>query len=298
LEANLLYNVSNGETFGYMIAVYFYLTGLSAGSFIISTLGYGFGVEKYRPLGKPGVILATLLLVAAPMFLLLHVGKPLRSWHLFMWINLTSPISWGSYLLTLYPINCIIYGYFMFTGRAKLTKIFGLVGIPLALFVHGYTGFILAFGKARPLWNSSIMPLLFLVSAMVSGIALMILVAAVKDRFFSPERKVNKELVFDLAKILGWMIVFDLFLVVCEEATHLVSHQGAIDATTLLLTGKFVVPFLVIEIFVGKIIPLIVVMVPRFRTVPAVIAVSILAFVCILAMRFNVVLGGEYIPLI
>ncbi len=298
MEANLLYNVSNGETFGYMIACYFYLTGLSAGSFILSTLGYGFGVERYRPLGKPGVILATLLLMAAPMFLLLHVGKPLRSWHLFFWINATSPISWGGYLLTLYPLNCIVYGYFMFTGRAKLTRIFGLIGIPLAICVHGYTGFILSFGKARPLWNSSIMPLLFLVSAMVSGIALMILVCAIKDKYFSPARKVNPELLFDLAKILGWVIVFDLFLVLCEEATHLVSHQGAIDATTLLLTGKFAVSFLVIEILLGKIIPLIVFMVPRFRTVPAVIAVSVLAFVCILAMRFNVVVGGEYIPLI
>ena len=99
----LLYTVPQQEAFGLSIAIYFYLTGLSAGSFIISTLAYGFGFEKYKPVGKVGVVLATLLLVAAPMFLLLHSGRPLRAWHLFVYIHGTSPISWGSFLLTLYP---------------------------------------------------------------------------------------------------------------------------------------------------------------------------------------------------
>ncbi len=61
-----------------------------------------------------------------------------------------------------------------------MTQLFGTIGIPLAVFVHGYTGFILALGKARALWNTALMPFLFLVSAMVSGIALMILISIVK----------------------------------------------------------------------------------------------------------------------
>ncbi len=176
-STQLLYDIHNGETFGTLIAIYFYLTGLSAGSFIISTLSYGFGFERFKPLGKIGIVIATLLLVAAPMFLLAHSGQKFRVWHLFVYLNFTSPITWGSFLLILYPLNCIVYGFFMFRGRKQLTRTFGLIGIPLALMVHGYTGFILAFGKARPLWNSSIMPLLFLVSAMVSGIAMMIIVS-------------------------------------------------------------------------------------------------------------------------
>jgi len=137
------------------------------------------------------VVIATLLLVAAPMFLLLHSGRPLRAWHLFVYLNGTSPISWGSFLLTIYPINCVIYGYFMFKGNAKLTKIFGRIGIPLALMVHGYTGFILSFAKAHVLWRSSMMPILFLTSALVSGVAMMILVTIVKDKFFSESGEVT-----------------------------------------------------------------------------------------------------------
>lgn len=298
MEPSVIYNIHSEETFGILIAIYFYLTGLSAGSFILSTMAYGFGFEKYRPLGKVGVVLATLLLLAAPLFLLLHVGRPMRAWHLFFLLRGTSPITWGSFLLTLYPINCLIYGFFMFRGYARLTKIFGLIGIPLAIFVHGYTGFILAFGKARVLWNSSLMPLLFLVSAMISGIALMILVSAIKDRFFSKEKKINRELIFDLGKILGWVIVFDLFLMFCEIATHFVSHREAYEVNMLLLTGNFAILFVGVEILLGKLIPLGICLTPKLRTVTAVLIAAVLVVIGIFFMRYNVVLGGEYLPLI
>ena len=298
MDVNLLYTIYNGETFGIMIATYFYLTGLSAGSFILSTLAYGFGIERYKPLGKIGVILATLLLVIAPLFLLLHVGKPFRSWELFVYLNPSSPITWGSYLLTLYPINCIIYGFFMFRGNLKLTKIFGFIGIPLAISVHGYTGFILSFGKARILWNSPIMPLLFLVSAMVSGIALMILVCVIKDKYFSKEKEIKKALVFDLAGILGWVIVFDLFLVMCDVSVLFVSHREAFAVGNLLLTGAFSFWFVGVETLLGKIIPLVIIFYPRTRTVTALIFACILVVVGIYAMRCNVVIGGEFLPLL
>jgi tetrathionate reductase subunit C len=298
-NAQLLYDIHNGETFGILIAIYFYLTGLSAGSFIISTLAYGFGFERFKSLGKIGIVIATLLLVAAPMFLLAHCGQKLRVWHLFVYMRFSSPITWGSFLLTLYPINCVLYGFFMFKERRRLARIFGLIGIPLALMVHGYTGFILAFGKARPLWNSSIMPLLFLVSAMVSGIAMMILVSALRDRFFTKERVINTDLLSALSRMLGWFLVLDLFLTATEVVVHSISHLGAQESTALLLTGPFAVLFLALENFLGKIVPTIVMLTPRIRKmIPILVISSILVMIGIYIMRYNIVVGGEYIPLL
>jgi len=298
VDTQVLYNIFHQEAFGFNIAMYFYLTGLSAGSFILSTLAYGFGMNQYKPLGRVGVILATLLLVIAPFFLLIHIGMPLRAWHLFVYLNWSSPITWGSFLLILYPINCIIYGYFMFKEKMKPTRIFGLIGIPLAIAVHGYTGFILAFGKARALWNTALMPILFLASAIVSGIALMILVVILKDRFFSKEKRIDRDLIMNLGKLLAWMIVFDLFLVGSDLLVLLISHSDAQAAAYLILGGKFSVMFLIIENLLGKIIPFILLAVPKFRTLPTVIAASILVVVGIFFMRYVVVVAGEFIPLL
>jgi tetrathionate reductase subunit C len=298
MDSQLLYNIVHQEAFGIFIAVYFYLTGLSAGSFILSTLAYGFGMEQYKSLGRVGVILATVLLIIAPLFLLLHIGVPHRAWHLFVYLNFESPITWGSFLLILYPINCIIYGYFMFKEQKKLTRLFGLIGIPLAISVHGYTGFILAFGKARALWNTALMPILFLVSAIVSGIALMILVCIVKDRFFSKQKKINFPLLENLGKMLAWAIVFDLFLVGSDILVLLISHSDAQSAVHLLLSGKFFPLFLIVENLLGKIVPFTLLVVPRFRNLATMIIASVLVVVGIFFMRYVVVVGGEFIPLI
>lgn len=298
MESQVLYNIFHQEAFGVFIAIYFYLTGLSAGSFILSTLAYGFGMEQYKPIGRVGIILATVLLVIAPLFLLLHIGMPQRAWHLFIYLNMSSPITWGSFLLVLYPINCIIYAFFMYKGKAKPTKIFAFIGIPLAILVHGYTGFILAFGKARALWNTALMPILFLASAIVSGIALMILVLYIKERIFSKAKSPNWELTLNLSKLLGWAIVFDLFLVACDLIVLSISHADAQAAAHLILAGKFGLLFVLVENILGKIVPLILVLVPRFRTPATVIIASILVIIGIFFMRYIVVLGGEFIPLI
>ena len=298
MESQVLYNAFQQEAFGIFIAIYFYLTGLSAGSFILSTLAYGFGMEKFKPIGRIGVVLATVLLVIAPLFLLFHIGMPQRAWHLFTYLNFSSPITWGSFLLLLYPINCLIYAYFMFKDNYKLTKIFGFIGLPLAILVHGYTGFILAFGKARALWNTALMPILFLASAIVSGIALMILVYSIKERFFSKSKIINRDLVFSMGKLLAWAIVFDLFLVGCDLIVLSISHADAQAAAHLILFGKFSFLFIVVENFLGKIVPLFLLLVPRFRTLATVIFASILVIIGIFFMRYVVVLAGEFIPLI
>ncbi len=298
MDISVLYNTFPQETFGTLIAIYFYLTGLSAGSFVLSTMAYVFGMAKYKPIGKIGVILAAMFLIMAPLALLVHVGQPFKSWHLFMYLNPTSPITFGSFLLTLYPINALVYGFFMFKGNMKMTKLFGTIGIPLAVFVHGYTGFILALGKARALWNTALMPFLFLVSAMVSGIALMVLISIIKDKFFSKEKKINRDLVFGLGNLLATMILIDIFLVLSDVLVLLVSHAEAQEVAHLLLRGKFSIYFIGIENVMGKVIPALLLLIPRLRNLGTVTLASILVVIGIFFMRYVVVLGGEFLPLV
>ncbi len=298
MDVNILYNVEHEFPLGLLIANYFYLTGLSAGSFILSTLAYGFGIEKYKPVGKVGVVLATVLLIIAPINLFLDLEQPFRFWHLFLYLRITSPITWGSFLLTLYPLNCMIYGYFMFTGDAKKTKIFGLIGIPLALLVHGYTGFILALGKARVLWNTAIMPPIFLISAMVSGIALMILVVVIKGYFFSDERKVDTALCNDLGKMLAWAIIVDLAFIATDILVLLTSHTEAYLAAMMLLRGSMSHLFIGVEVILGSIVPLFFLLFsPTKKRLGFVVLSSILVMIGIFTMRYVMVMGGLNIPL-
>jgi Ni/Fe-hydrogenase subunit HybB-like protein len=295
----IVYDVHYQTSLGFLISYYFYLTGLSAGSFMISTLSYGFGLEKFKPASKMGVVTAVLLLMLAPQFLLMQVAWPVKSlWHNFVYLNPLSAISYGAFLLVLYPLNSIIYGIFMFKDNKKWTKFFGLIGIPLALAVHGYTGWILALGVARDYWNTGLMPIVFLFSAMVSGISMMILMIMIRDRFFTKEKKVNREIIDGLAKLLGWLLVVDLFLVFCDYSILLYSGQEGQEVAHFMLYGKMAFGVVVLENIIGKIIPLTIVMIPKLRnSYFLLVLAAIMNMVGIMAMRIVTVYGGQALPL-
>jgi len=306
-NVNLLYNAPHQIPLGKLLAQYFYLTGLSAGSFVVSVIAVLGGKAEYKPLGKIGAVVAPLCLVLAPMNLLVEMAQPLRAWHLMTYlpgyINLKSPITYGVMLLTAYPISAIIYGFFVYTGNMKMSKVFAIIGIPLAIAVHGYTGFILALGKGRALWNTALMPTLFIVSAMVSGIALMILIAIFRNVYFSegktPEEiEADRELIYGLGKFLGAVIIFDLFLVVNAILVLLTSSKEAWHVAELLMWGRFAFEFIGIELVLGGIIPLIMVYYPKTaRSFVGLSFASIFVMIGVYAMRFSVVIGGQSVPL-
>lgn len=297
----LLYNVPHHASFGSMIALYIFFTGLSAGSFLVSTLAYGFGQVRYRALSRPAIVTATLMLLVAPVFLLVHVGRPLRSWHLFFFLNPGSPITWGSFLLTSYPLFCLIYMACIFQEKERAARRWGLIGIPFAVSVHAYTGFILAFCPARPLWHSSMIPVLFLVSAVVSGTALMILVFAGMCRRrrepLSPEGEPGRMLL-SLGGMLGWLIVLDILLTGIDLLVASVSGGVDRSGVEMLLTGALAPYFLGIEVFLGKIVPLVLLFHPRLRRVGPLLVASALVVLGILFMRLDLVRVGEILPLV
>ncbi|MBI2266680.1 MAG: polysulfide reductase NrfD [Armatimonadetes bacterium] len=302
-HSRTIYSVPHEIPLGVLIAVYFYLTVLSAGSFVISVVANLLGLTQYKPIAKITAVLAPLLLMIAPLNLIIDLEQKPRFWELFVFLNPTSPITWGSFLLTLYPLSAIIYAYFVFTGNKSLSRLFGIIGIPLAISVHGYTGFILALAKGRALWNTFLMPVLFLVSAMVSGIALVIIVYIGKLWWFSKgkspeEMEKEKGLVSNMCGILVGSIVTDLFLIFCDVAVLMTSISEAKEVAHLITMGKFAPYFLGVELFMGGVIPLILLTTPATkRNLGVQFAASLLVMAGIMAMRYVVVVGGQYIPL-
>lgn len=305
---------------GVLPAIYFYLTGLSAASFVISTLANVFGMVKFKAVGRIGAILAPLCLTLAPLTLITDLESPARFWFLlrynfFPYFNPTSPMAFGTWLLMIYPVEAIIYAYFLFTGDQKKAKLFGLIGIPLAISVHGYTGFVLAVVPGKHLWNTALMPFLFLISAMVSGYALVIMASIAKEKYISNSKwlreqypqhmklfdhyfpTVEKGVISDLTKHLMGFIALDLFLIFCDVIVMLVSTEESHHTVLSLLSGKFAPLFLGMEIFLGALIPLFIFAYPRTKAVQTwQVFASTLVLAGIMTMRYIVIIGGQSFP--
>ena len=302
-SARVIYNVPFVIPIGYLIAIYFYITGLHMGFYTTSVVATLLGKQEWKPIGKIGAVGALIVLAVAPIFLLVDLTQIFRFWHLFPYINLRSPITWGTFFLTAYPPIGLIYAWYVFRGNYRLAKIWGLCGFPVAVSVHGYTGFILALGAGRAIWNTSLNPILFLVSAMVSGLALIIIIINIRYYYFTekeaPEQKAaDLNIINTLVRMMYLFLILELFLMGCDLAVLANSKAEEYETYLLLTRGSWAPLFLGVELTLGGIIPLILLSFKRIRLNPIGQFIACLFILCgIMAMRVIIVVGGQSVML-
>jgi Ni/Fe-hydrogenase subunit HybB-like protein len=303
VEVNEIYNVHHEMPIGVIIATYFYIVGLHAGCSIVSITATLLGKTEYKPVAKLGAIGVVILFTIAPIFLIVDLEQPLRFWFLLVRFNLTSPLTWGSFILLTYPATTTVYIYYLFKGNVAASKAWGVISLPLALAVHGYTGFILGMAKARVLWNTAVMPGYFISSALVSGIALMILVAiaryyVVASKMTPEQRETDRGIIFLLSRWMAGFIALNLFYVFCDIVVMYSHTEDAYETVQLVRLGEFSFLYMWIDNFLGNVVPFAVVCTPRVReSLPALVFVSMLALIGVFVMRYVLVVGGQHIPL-
>ncbi|MFH0822948.1 MAG: NrfD/PsrC family molybdoenzyme membrane anchor subunit [Pseudomonadota bacterium] len=295
MDASVLYNVPHEIPWKIYIPLYFYFTGLSAGSFILSTLSTVFGIKRFKPMALPAAIISFLLLLLAPMCLILDLHQPTRFWHTLVpeYFNRTSALSYGSWLLTAYPIANLIYIYFIFVKNDRVTKILGAVTVPLAVFVHAYTGFAFALVRARAWWHSALMPGYFLTSALLSGIALLYVVALIFDRV--RKEKLELGLYSDLRLMMIGILLTDLFWNGSFWLTLLVSNADGYASIMVAFHEKL---YIWGELVCGMLVPLAILIAPQTKGNRAWICLaSLLIIGGVFLMRYSVVFIGFEVPL-
>ena len=324
----LVSSITIAKPWGIDVPNYFWFTGSSAAAFIISSFAHVFGWKKYKPIAGVALLMAFVLLVAAPLNLLDDLRQPGRVLNFFMygWENFpTSPMKWGGLLLIAYPIliffeaQALYRPYFvrhaqkgsffakLFTfGNMDLSDaarekdhrkgyILGAVGIPLALAVHGYTGYIMGAVHANPMYHTPLMPIIFLASAMVSGTGLLILLIPLFQRFLSERQRVDRDMVATLARLLSWFIVADLVMRFLWLTFALTFGNGEKYALYHYFTLHFN-ETLWIDYVLGLFIPLIIGF-TKLRFIPAVVYFGgFVTAVGVWIFRWNTVIGGETIP--
>ena len=295
MEAAVLYNVPHEIPWKVYIPLYFYFTGLSAGSFILSTLSTVFGIKRFKPMALPAAIISLVLLLLAPACLILDLNQPLRFWHTLVpeYFNRTSALSYGSWLLTFYPLANLIYIYFIFVKNDHITKILGTITVPLAIFVHAYTGFAFALVLARAWWHSALMPGYFLMSALLSGIALLLIVALIMDRY--RREKLEPELYKSLRLMMIGILLVDLFWSGSFWLTLLVSTADGYASIMYALHEK---SYVWGEFVAGMLVPLVILVLPWTREKKSWLCLaSLLIIGGVFLMRYSVVFIGFAIPL-
>ena len=250
------------EVWHWPIPVYLFLGGLAAGLLFFASLYTILGKEEQNKAAvKLAPILAPLAIVLGLIALVIDLKHKLFVWQLYTTIRIESPMSWGAWtLLIITPLAFIWaalyirewfpgwdwkfefinkFERFVYKHRVKLAWI----NIVLAVVLGVYTGILLSAFNARPLWNTSLLGPLFLVSGLSTGAACIMWMA--KDK--------AERILFSKIDLL--LIAIELFFIVHLFMGFLASTTVQIEAAELFLGGEYTIPFWGLVVGLGLVIP-------------------------------------------
>lgn len=315
-----------------LIVLYPYITGLVAGAFILASLERVFNVQAVKPTYRLALLTALAFLLVAPLPLQLHLGHPERSFEMYLTPHTTSAMAMFGfvylwYLMVVLVVEIwldyrkeLVLAYRASSGvtRAfyavltlgsnnispeslriddKVGRIVTIIGIPSAFLLHGYVGFIFGSIKANPWWSTPLMPIVFLFSAIVSGIAMVLLLYIVLSWY----RRVAIDMlcVDTVAKYLFYAFLVDFALEMLDLIHRIYEADESFRALDFMVHTKLFVSQIVVQIIAGTLIPIgllaltqVVRLAPRAR-IRVYTLTAVLTLVGIFAMRWNVVIGGQ-----
>jgi Ni/Fe-hydrogenase subunit HybB-like protein len=324
---------------GLLIVVYPYVTGLVAGAFILASLVRVFDAKEVQPTYRLALLTALAYLIVAPLPLLGHLGHPERAFEIFLSPNVNSAMAMFGFVYAWYLMVVLLleiwfdYRKDLVMWAAKETgarkwihklltlgatdispqslrfdhragKLITIIGIPSAFLLHGYVGFIFGSVKANPWWSSVLIPIVFLFSAIVSGIALVLLLYLFSTLLRS--KPVDMACMDKLASYLFYALVVDFSLEMLDFIHRLYEAEESIQILSQLVSGRLFLSLVILQAFLGTIVPLLLLVIfsPALRGRGIVklpdelrrlcyVAAAVLIQIGIFSTRWNVVIGGQ-----
>jgi len=290
-------------SWGMYIFTFAFFIGLSAGGLIMASSAEVFGIKSLQPLSRLGVLSAAACVTVAALMIIPDLGRPARILNIFIHPNWSSPLVWDILIISLYFAFSVVDLYVLQRHAAEparwrtTLRVLAYVGLPAAILLHSVTAWIFGLQIARTWWNTSLMAPLFVVSAILSGTALVTLLALAAERFG------RVELAADTRKWLRGFIVVsllvDLFFVAADYITVLWGNVPADrSALNLVLPGGPWSWLFWAEWIVGGAVPLALLLVPALKRMRGSLGLAaFLVIVGVLVFRIELVVIGFINPL-
>lgn len=315
-----------------LIVLYPFLTGLVAGAFILASLERVFQVEAVKPTYRLALLTALSFLLVAPLPLQLHLGHPERSFEMYLTPHRTSAMAMFGFVYLWYLMAVLVLEIWLDYRREivllaqsstgwkraiytvltlgstnisehalaideKIGWLITVIGIPSAFLLHGYVGFIFGSVKANPWWSTPLMPVVFIFSAMVSGIALVMLLYMLM--MWARRQIIDMRCVDTVARYLFYTFLIDFSLEMLDLIHRIYEADDSFRSLDFMVHTKLYFPHIVVQIAIGTIAPIVLLALTQVLIMPAMLRKRIyvtagcLTLLGIFAMRWNVVIGGQ-----
>jgi len=315
-----------------LIVLYPFITGLVAGAFILASLERVFKVKVLKPTYTIALLTALSFMMVATLPLISHLAQPQRFYEIMITPHLTSAMAIFGFVYLWYLMVVLLLEIWLDYRRDivlwsqektgvmkrvykiltlgvtdlsestvkwddKLGYFITIIGIPSAFLLHGYVGFIFGSVKANPWWSTVLMPVIFLFSAMVSGIALVMIVFMVVN--YIRKQVIDMACLNEIAKYLLIALILDFALEGLDQVHRIYEAEESFNILDILVKGKLTYTLFLFQWFLGMIVPMVTLATLQFvknrnkLKKRLYMMTGILVLCGIFFMRWNVVVGGQ-----
>ncbi len=272
----------------WLIAIGFFLAGVGAGLFVISFF------LSLNTIALIGVILGAL----GGLALFFDLGRPENVWRAFAHLR-TSWISWGVTLLTVFLITGLLHSLpalswfnrLPWSPETGVGYILGIIATVAAFGVMGYTGFVLAYSRAIALWNTTLLPVLFILYSFMGALGIVSAIGLVVDR-----AKID----FRLLQI-GEIALIGISLVIIAVYLMTISYStlAARESVRVLVRGELAKVFIGGTVIIGLVVPLVIAIIAfssgaDTNGAPLLVVASVLELTGGFLLRYSLVRAGIY----
>jgi molybdopterin-containing oxidoreductase family membrane subunit len=295
-----VYNVSREVPWGILIATYVFLVVSSTGLCLISSLGHVFGIEKFEFIGKRAILLAILALLFGFGAIGMELNHPIRMGiYVMLSPNFSSAIWWMGTLYGLYLVLLCGEFYFLMKGKHKGAFAMGMLGFIAAISAHSNLGAVFGLLEARPFWHGSFLPIYFIISALVSGGAIISMIVYFNHKKTGTAMPQQYHPFFDtLGRLQALFMMTLLFFVIWKIIPGLYGHPPEkFEATMAMISGPYAFNFWFFEVLIGMLIPIALLLNKKTRTPGGVMAAGLFATCGIFFMRYDLVIVGQLVSM-
>ena len=296
LEGSAALGIHEQLPWGLLIATYVFLALLSTGLCIgITSLSTVFGREKFDPLVKKAVMLSIVTLAAGGLVIVLSLGQTFRLHQLLLSPNPGSPMWWMIVFYGIY-MAALVAEFYMLEWKGASARTIGILALLAPIAAGSMLGAIFGFADVRPYYGGFFGPVYLLLTAILSGIALIATVMIVEYKVTAKEMgaEIHSLLTDTLGKYLGLVLGITMFFLAWKLLMGLTSTNDAmVTAHEFMLFGSPAWWVWTFAIVLGLIVPFVMMLNPATRTINGVLAASVLVLVGMFASRLEYVIGGQ-----
>ncbi|WNF36197.1 NrfD/PsrC family molybdoenzyme membrane anchor subunit [Bacillaceae bacterium IKA-2] len=291
VQGQIVFGSTDQVPWNLLIVAYVFLALAASGMCLVSTFGHALGFEKFEVISKRSLYLAIATVIPALVVLSMDLGRLDRAYYFITSANLQAPMWWMGATYAIYVVVLLFEFFSVQTGNEKMVKMTSYVTLAGAVAATSVLGGIFAVVIQRPLWFGSSTSIFFVLSALITGIATLLIFTIITYKLSSEQMNTKLQ---EALSYLGKAMALLLAVALGFHAWRLITmFYISSENFNMIFNGSYSTAFWGVVIVLGLVLPILLLM--GKKTPGKLVLAAALVLVGMFVDKYITIIGGQLV---